>query len=223
MTDGVLRLIVADDHPLVREGICQLLQIDPQLIVVGRAGDVTELMQAVAAEEVDVVITDIRMPPSHHCEGIEAAQRIRSEHPNVGVVVLSAYVDESYARSLFSDGTQGLAYLLKDRVGDRDELVRAIRAVAAGDSVIDPQVVESMVRRRAMRGQSGLEELTPREHAVLDQMAAGRSNPAIATALYLSVSAVEKHITSIFAKLGLTEEPSVHRRVAAVLAHLAGT
>ena len=222
MSERVLRLVVADDHPLVREGICQLLDTDPHLTIVGRAGDVSELMAAVAEGDVDVVITDIRMPPTHHREGIDAAQRIRVDHPEVGVVVLSAHADESYARSLFSDGTQGLAYLLKDRVGDREELVRAIRAVAAGESVIDPHVVETMVRRRTIRGDSGLEDLTPREQAVLDQMASGRSNPAIAATLHLSVSAVEKHITSIFAKLRLTEEPLVHRRVAAVLAHLAG-
>ena len=155
-------------------------------------------------------------------EGIEAAHAVRATHPGVGVVVLSAHADAAYARELFQNGTAGLAYLLKDRVGDRAELLRAIQATAKGGSVIDPLVVEAMLRRHGGNGGSPLGRLTERERAVLEQMAAGRSNGAIADTLYLSLSAVEKHITAIFAKLGVSEETSSHRRVAAVLRFLAG-
>ncbi|MGZ6853115.1 MAG: response regulator transcription factor [Mycobacteriaceae bacterium] len=215
-----LRVMLADDHPLVRDGLAQLLELDPTVTVVGRAGDAEQLMALLVSEAVDVVVTDIRMPPGHHVEGIDAAHRIRSEYPSVGVVVLSAYADESYAHELFRDGTSGLAYLLKDRVADHAELVRAIATVAVGGSVVDPLVVESMVRRRQTHA-SRLDRLTPRERHVLSRMAAGLSNPAISAELYLSVSAVEKHITSIFTKLELTEEQAIHRRVAAAVTFLA--
>jgi DNA-binding NarL/FixJ family response regulator len=216
-----LRVAVADDHYLVREGLRQLLELGGEVRVVAGVGTAVELMAALTREPVDVVVTDIRMPPGHHLEGIEAAHAIRAQYPRVGVVVLSAHADAAYALELFREGTAGLAYLLKDRVGDRAELLRAIRATAAGDSVVDPQVVEAMLQLPLRREASTLARLTGREREVLEQMAAGRSNPAIGAALFLSVSAVEKHISAIFTKLGLTEERSSHRRVAAVLAYLA--
>ena len=219
MAERPLRVIVADDHYLVREGVRQLLELGGEVAVVAGVGTAVELLDAVGRQPVDVVMTDIRMPPGHHLEGIEAAHAVRARHPGVGVVVLSAHAEEAYALELFRDGTAGLAYLLKDRVGDRAELLRAVRAVAAGGSVIDPLVVEAMLRRRSRSG-SVLDRLTPRERDVLEQMATGRSNPAIGEALFLSVSAVEKNITAIFTKLGLTEERTHHRRVAAVLAFL---
>ena len=216
-----LRVVVADDHYLVREGVRQLLEIAGDVRVVAVAEDRESLLAAVQQQPVDVVITDIRMPPSHHLEGIEVAHLLREREDGPGVVVLSAHADEAYAVELFRAGTGGLAYLLKDRVGDRAELVRAVTAVAAGGSVVDPLVVEAMVgRRRATR--TPLDDLTPRERDVLEKMATGLSNPAIAAALHLSVSAVEKHISAVFAKLGLVEENRTHRRVAAVLTLLEG-
>ena len=216
-----IRVILADDHYLVREGTRQLLELGGEVTVVAAAADAAELLAAVQRQPADVVVTDIRMPPGHHMEGIEAARAIRAEHPDIGVVVLSNHADDAYAIELFRDGTAGLAYLLKDRVGDRDELLGAVRATAAGGSVIDPVIVESLVRRQTRRERSRLEELTDRERSVLEQMAIGRTNGSIAEALHLSVSAVEKNINSIFTKLGLAEEAHVHRRVAAVLAFLA--
>jgi DNA-binding NarL/FixJ family response regulator len=216
-----MRVAIADDHYLVREGVRQLLELGGEVTVVASVGTAVELQAALRAESVDAVVTDIRMPPNHHTEGIEAAHAIRAAHPDVGVVVLSAHADPAYAMELFRDGTAGLAYLLKDRVGDRAELLRALRATAAGDSVIDPQVVEAMLSRHGRRHTSSLDRLTPREREVLELMAAGRSNAAIAQELYLSLSAVEKNITAIFGKLGVAEEGSSHRRVAAVLAFLA--
>jgi len=215
-----LKVAVADDHYLVREGLRQLLELGGEVEVVAGVGTAVELLAAVRRERVDVVVTDIRMPPTHHLEGIEAAHRIRSEHPDVGVVVLSAHADAAYALELFREGTAGLAYLLKDRVGDRAELLRAVRATAAGDSVIDPMVVEAMLHSPRRREASSLARLSDREREVLEQMAAGRSNTAIGEALFLSVSAVEKHISAIFTKLGLVDERASHRRVAAVLAYL---
>jgi DNA-binding NarL/FixJ family response regulator len=204
----------------VREGVRQLLELGGEVVVVAGVGTAVELLDAVERQPVDVVLTDIRMPPGHHLEGVEAAHALRERHPEIGVVVLSAHADEAYALDLFRDGTTGLAYLLKDRVGDRSELLRAVQAVAAGGSVLDPLVVEAMLRRRSRANGSVLDRLTPRERDVLEQMASGRSNPAIGEQLYLSVSAVEKNITAIFTKLGLTEERTHHRRVAAVLAYL---
>jgi DNA-binding NarL/FixJ family response regulator len=217
-----LRVVVADDHLLVREGTRQLLEVGGEVEVVGSAGDAVDLVSLVDATEVDAVVTDIRMPPGHHTEGIEAAHRIRATHPDVGVVVLSGHADGAYAMELFRDGTAGLAYLLKDRLGDREQLLAAVRATAAGGSQIDPVVVEALVRLRAAREQSGLDRLTERERTVLERMAAGHTNASIAADLHLSVSAVEKNVNQIFTKLGLLEEDAVHRRVAAVLAWLAG-
>lgn len=223
MPDGTvpLRVVLADDHYLVREGLRQLLELDGEVQVVRAVGSAQELLDAVAACAPDVALTDIRMPPTHHLEGIEAAHELRRRHPGLGVVVLSNHADDAYALELFRDGTAGRAYLLKDRVGDREELLRALRETAAGRSMIDPLVVEALVARRAREHGSRLSALTPREREVLEQLAAGRTNPGIAEALHLTVSAVEKNVNAIFSKLDLAEERTTHRRVAAVLALLA--
>jgi DNA-binding NarL/FixJ family response regulator len=219
--DSPLRVVLADDHYLVREGTRQLLELDGQVVVVASVADAEQLMTAVDEHRPDVVITDIRMPPTHTLEGVAAAHRLREKRTDLGIVVLSNHADPDYALELFKDGMTGLAYLLKDRVGDRSQLLAAVRAVAAGDSVIDPVVVEGLVHRRARQQASPLSTLTDREREVLEGMAAGRTNAAIAAHLYLSVSAVEKNVNSIFSKLGLSDEPTVHRRVGAVLAFLA--
>jgi len=213
-------VVIAEDNYLVREGTRRILEDTGAVDVVAAVGTAEELLDAVRRLRPQAVVTDIRMPPGHHMEGIEAAHAIRDAHPEVGVVVLSQHSDEAYAFELLRNGTTGLAYLLKDRVGEADELVDAVRAVAAGRSVIDPKVVEALVARRARLTDSPVARLTPRELDVLREMAQGKANPAIARALFLSESAIEKHINSIFAKLGLSEEPQVHRRVSAVLAYL---
>jgi DNA-binding NarL/FixJ family response regulator len=218
---GRIRTVVADDHYLVREGARQLLEMSGEVTVVGAVGNADELLDAVQRLGPDVVVTDIRMPGGEWrqgFEGIDAAHRIRSEHPAVGVVVLSQFSDALFAFELFKHGTEGYAYLLKDRVGDLDELLGAIRAVVAGGSVIDPKVVEGLLARRDVRGQH--EALTARERDVLREMAHGRSNAGIARALHLSISSVEKNVNAIFTKLGLENSGDVHRRVAAVLAYL---
>ena len=216
-----IRVVLAEDHYLVREGTRQLLELGGRIEVCAAVGTAAELIEEVRRDPPDVVVTDIRMPPTHGMEGIEAALQVRSEHPDIGVVVLSNHADETYALALFAEGTAGLAYLLKERVGDLDELTRAIEETRAGRSVVDPVVVEALVRRRTRQDQPGLSELTAREREVLGQMAAGRSNTAISEAVHLSRSAVEKNVNAIFAKLGLVDEPSTHRRVAAVVAFLA--
>lgn len=221
-SDALLRVVIADDHYIVREGLRRLLEDSGEVEVVDAVGTATELHQRVAELKPDAVMTDIRMPPGQHMEGIHAAHRIRAAHPDVGVVVLSQHADESYAFELLKNGTAGLAYLLKDSVGDLDELLRALREVCAGRSAIDARVVDALVRRRARRQESGLEELTQRERDVLHEMAQGKSNPGIAAALVLSESAVEKHVSSILGKLGRSGEEGMHRRVAAVLAFLKG-
>ena len=215
-----MRIVIADDHYLVREGVRQLLEGSGEVEVLATVGDAGGLLAAVAEHEPDAVVADVRMPPSHHMEGIEAARRIRAAHPGVGVVILSQHADEAYAYELLKDGADGRAYLLKDRVGDVDHLLRALREVVAGRSLIDPIVVEALMARRARLTESGLSDLTPRELDVLRCMAEGRSNPGIAAELVLSESAVEKHIGSIFLKLNLGAETHVNRRVAAVLAFL---
>ncbi len=212
-----LRVLLADDHYLVREGVRRLLEDSGEVDVLDAVGTATELRRGVAELGPDAVMTDIRMPPGHHMEGIDAAHRIRAEHPDVGVVVLSQHADESYAFELLKNGTEGLAYLLKDRVGDLDELLRALHAVCTGGSAIN-----ALVQRRTRRERSGLEELTPREVDVMREMAQGKSNAGIAAALVLSESAVEKHVSSICRKLGRPGEDGMHRRVAAVLAFLQG-
>jgi DNA-binding NarL/FixJ family response regulator len=216
-----MKVVLADDHYLVREGTRRLLESSGTVDVVAAVESAEALLDAVERLQPDAVITDIRMPPSHQMEGIEAAHEIRSKHPDVGVVVLSQYVNALYAFELFREGTAGLAYLLKDRVGELEELLRALRDVASGGSVIDPVVVEGLLARR--QGQAGplLETLTSRELEVLGEMAQGKSNAAISDSLYVSPSAVEKHINAIFAKLMLSSEDGAqHRRVAAVLAFL---
>ncbi|HUH06982.1 MAG TPA: response regulator transcription factor [Egibacteraceae bacterium] len=215
-----LRVAIAEDHFLVREGIQRALEDSGQVEVVGAAGAPDELEELVERLRPDVIVTDIRMPPTHHTEGIDAAHRIRASHPDIGVVVLSQYADATYAFELLRNGTAGLAYLLKERVGDPDQLVRAVREVAQGGSVVDPDVVDALVARNAQRERSPLAALTERERDVLQRMAEGRTNVAIAERLHLSESSIEKYATSIFAKLGLSEEPQTHRRVAAVLAFL---
>jgi len=198
-----------------------LLEDGDDVRVVAEATTGPELLAAVRRCRPAAVLTDIRMPPTHGMEGIEAALTIREQHPSIGVVVLSNHADEAYARALFVHGTAGLAYLLKERVGDLEELMRAITETHAGRSVVDPVVVEALVRRGSRQDRPGLSALTPREREVLGQMAAGRSNSAIAAAVHLSRSAVEKNVNSIFTKLGLLDEPSTHRRVAAVVSFLA--
>ena len=218
----MIRVVIADDHYLVREGTRQLLEASGEVDVMATVEDGVQLRDAVDRLKPDCVLVDIRMPPTHKMEGIEASLDIRAKHPDVGVVVLSQHANSMYAFQLFKDGTAGLAYLLKDRVGDLDELLRAVREVVAGGSVIDPLVVEGLLNRQRQSSDRLLDTLTAREREVLGVMAEGRSNAAIGEALFISNSAVEKHINSIFAKLGLAHgESETHRRVAAVLAFLA--
>lgn len=214
-----LRVVVAEDSYLVREGVVRLLNSQAGVEVVGAYEDYDTLLAGVDAELPDVVITDIRMPPTGTDEGVRAARVIRELHPKMGVVVLSQYVEPGYALALLESGADRRAYLLKERVADVDVLLRAIEAVADGGSVIDPRVVEALVSARA-RHQSPLAFLTPRESEVLAEMALGRNNAGIAGALGLSERAVEKHINSLFAKLGVSEDVDVHRRVKAVLLQL---
>ena len=218
-----LRVVLADDHYLLREGLRALLEDSGEVEVAAAVSDATELIEAVERLGPDAVLTDIRMPPSHGTEGIEAAHEIRRRHPGVGVVVLSQHADSSYASMLLENGTDGLAYLLKERVGDVEELLRALREVCAGRTALDTRIVDALVTRRLKQAPSGIEALSPRERDVMREMARGLSNAGIARALVLSDSAVEKHISSIFAKLGHAEQPETHRRVAAVLAYLGTT
>ena len=216
-----IRLVIADDSLLVREGVARLLATYDDIEIVASCVDYDELLAEVDARVPDVVLTDIRMPPTGTDEGIRAATELRERHPTVGVVVLSQYVEPSYALRLLEGGSEGRAYLLKERISEGSELIAAVREVAAGGSVIDPKVVESLVQSRTRSRSSPLERLTPRELDVLSEIAQGRNNAAVAGALVLSERAVEKHINSLFAKLGLGEEPTVHRRVKAVLLYLA--
>ena len=218
--NGTLRVLLAEDHYLVREGTRRILEASGEVDVLAAVGTAEELLDAVPRLRPHAVLTDIRMPPGHHMEGIEAAHRIRAEHSDVGVVILSQHTDEAYAFELLKNGADGLGYLLKDRVGDLDELVRALRETHAGRSVIDPRVVEALVGRRARVAESPLASLTPRELDVLREMAQGKSNAGIAGTLFLSESAIEKHVNAIFGKLGLAAEPALHRRVAAVVTFL---
>lgn len=215
-----IRIVLAEDHVLFREGIHQLVDREDDLEVVGVAASEDELLAQVDELAPDVVVTDIRMPPTGTDEGVRAAARFSESHPEMGVVVLSQFASPAYAVALLDRGASGRAYLLKERVADVDQLVHAIRSVADGGSVIDPAVVDALVEARS-KGSNGLERLTPREHEVLAEIAMGKSNGAIAGTLVLSERAVEKHINSIFSKLGLTEEPHTNRRVKAVLMLLA--
>lgn len=218
-----LRVVLAEDNYLVREGTRRLLEETQLVSVVAAVGSADELLDAVERLRPDAVMTDIRMPPGHHIEGIHAAHAIRAGHPGIGVVVLSQHVDEHYAFELFKKGAAGLAYLLKDRIAEPDDLVNALREVTAGRSVIDPEIVEALVAMRSRSAASPIAALTPRELEVLREMASGKTNAAIGRAIALSESAVEKYSSSIFSKLGLAEERELHRRVAAVLAYLDST
>jgi DNA-binding NarL/FixJ family response regulator len=216
-----IRLVVADDHLLVREGIRRLLETQPDIEIAAVCDDLDSLLAAVERERPDVVVTDIRMPPGNTDEGIQAAVQIRETHPEIGVVVLSQYATPSYALALLDTGSERRSYLLKERVQDLEYLVSAIRAVAEGGSVIDPKVVEALVAENARGEESRLSQLTPRERDVLREMAEGKSNAAIGESLFLAERSVEKVIHSIFLKLGLTWEQAVNKRVKAVILYLA--
>lgn len=210
-----LAVTVAEDDLLVREGVAALISAEPGLELAGMCHDLESLLTSVASNEPDVVLTDIRMPPTQSDEGIRAALEIRRDFPHVGVIVLSQYDSPAYALALLEAGSERLGYLLKERVSDNSTLVGAIETVASGGSVIDPQVVEALVIRQSAK--SPLRFLTSRELEVLSNMAQGKNNSAIAESLYISTRAVEKHNNSIFAKLGLTDEGGVDKRVRAVL------
>jgi len=216
-----IRIVLAEDQYLVREGLRRLLESRDDLDVVSVCSDLDSLLDAVAAERPDVVVTDIRMPPGGTDEGIQAATRLRETNPEIGVVVLSQYATPSYVLALLEGGSERRAYLLKERVSDVEQLVAAIDAVAGGGSVLDPKVVEALVAENARAEGSPLNELTPRERDVLREMAEGKNNAAIAEALFLTERSVEKVIHSIFLKLGLTWETAVHKRVKAVILYLA--
>ncbi|TDC47985.1 response regulator transcription factor [Jiangella ureilytica] len=219
-TGGRVRVVVADDTLLVREGVQRVLGLYADLEVVAVAGDLDELLAAVDEHRPDVVVTDIRMPPTSSDEGIRAATQLRRTAPQTGVVVLSQYAAPAYALELLSGGSQRRAYLLKERISEPDQLAEAVREVARGGSVVDPKVVEVLVAGARPAGDP-LAGLTRRELEVLEQIAQGRSNAGVAAELVLTERAVEKHINALFAKLGLTAEPDVHRRVSAVLLYLA--
>jgi DNA-binding NarL/FixJ family response regulator len=217
-----IRVVLAEDNALLREGVSRLVGAQDDLELVGVASDLPSLLALIQDRQPDVVITDIRMPPTGTDEGIQAATWLRQNRPEVGVVVLSQFTAPAYALALLEEGSAGRAYLLKERVAGVGELARAIRAVAEGGSVIDPLVVDELVKARSGRKSSSLSWLTPRETTILSEMAQGKSNAAIASTLAVSERAVEKHINSIFSKLGLSEEKDVNRRVKAVLVFLTG-
>ncbi|HEX4717905.1 MAG TPA: response regulator transcription factor [Thermoleophilaceae bacterium] len=212
-----MRAVIAEDSVLLREGISRLLT-EAGIEIVGQAGDADELLRKTRAHKPDVVITDIKMPPGQSDEGLRAAHVIRAELPDIGVLVLSQYVEEGYAMELLGDSAEGIGYLLKDRVADVDRFVEAVRRVAEGGSALDPEVVSHMLGRR--RREDPLADLTPREREVLELMAEGLSNSAIASRLVVTERAVEKHVTNIFGKLGFASQPDHHRRVLAVLTYV---
>jgi len=215
-----LRIVLAEDSYLMREGITALLALDDELDLVAGCESYDELLDAVKEHRPDVVITDIRMPPTQTDEGIRAANVIRAEHPEIGVVVLSQYVEPEYAMRLFEEGSDGRAYLLKERVADLGELAAAIQRVHEGGSVVDPRVVDALIAARVEEQDSILNRLTDREHEVLAEMAKGGNNAAIGEALFISPRSVEKHINSIFTKLDLSQSADTNRRVRAVLLYL---
>jgi DNA-binding NarL/FixJ family response regulator len=218
LNDVLLRVVVADDSVLLREGIVRLLDEQDGFEVVAQAGDADELLRKVGAHKPDVAVVDIRMPPTNTDDGLRAALEIRSTQPGTSVLVLSQYVEEGYALDLVGDSAGGVGYLLKDRVADVERFLDAVRRVAEGGSALDPEVVSQLVGRA--RRDDPLERVTPRERAVLELMAEGRSNHAIADQLVVTERAVEKHVTSIFGKLNLPPAPEDHRRVLAVLRFL---
>ena len=213
----MIRVALAEDNVLLREGISRLVAANDDFDLVGVAADLPQLLALAGEQKPDVVITDIRMPPTGTDEGIQAASWLREHRPDVGVVVLSQFKAPSYALALLETGSAGRAYLLKERVAGADELAQAIRAVAQAGSVIDPQIVDELIEAKSSRRKSDLSRLTPRESEILGEMAKGKSNAAIASSLHVSERAVEKHTNSIFSKLGLSEERDVNRRVKAVL------
>jgi DNA-binding NarL/FixJ family response regulator len=216
-----IRIVLGEDSLIVREGVRQLLTVDPEVEIVAAVADMLSLRQACDDERPDVVLTDIRMPPTHTDEGIRLAAELRETHPLIGVVILSQFSDPIYALSLLDQGSDRRAYLLKERVHNRAELMAAIRAVVAGGSMIDPKVVEALVVARSRVEHSPLNELTVRELEVLAEIAQGKSNTAIADSLFLTKRAVEKHINAIFWKLGLADASDVSKRVKAALMFLA--
>jgi DNA-binding NarL/FixJ family response regulator len=216
-----IRIVLGEDSLIVREGIRQLLESDPELEVIAAVGDLDSLREICRREHPDVVVTDIRMPPAETDEGIRLAAELREEHPQIGVVVLSQFADPIYALALLEHGSDRRAYLLKERVRNRAELTAAIRAVVAGGSMIDPKIVEGLVHAQGEAERSPLNELTAREREVLGEIAQGKSNTAIAESLFLTKRAVEKHINAIFLKLGLADAHDVSKRVKAALILLA--
>ena len=212
-----MRVVLADDSMLLREGIARLLE-EAGMEVVAQSGDAEDLLRKVGAHKPDVAIVDVRMPPTHTDEGLRAAAEIRDRFPKTGVLVLSQYIEESYAMELLGSHTEGVGYMLKDRVSDLDRFVEGVKRVGEGGSVLDPEVVSRLLGRR--READPLAEISPRERDVLGLMAEGRSNPAIATELVVTERAVEKHVTSIFNKLNLPPTADDHRRVLAVLTYL---
>jgi DNA-binding NarL/FixJ family response regulator len=218
-----IRVVVAEDSLIVREGLVQLLAASPSVEVVAAYGDVDAVLAAIDRDRPDVVLTDIRMPPSNTDEGIRLAEQLREQRPGTGVLVLSQYAEPPYVLALLERGSDRRGYLLKERIHDRGQLVSAIDALARGGSVVDPRIVEVLVKGKAQAARSPLAELTPRERDVLAGMAAGKSNKAIAESLVLTKRAVEKHVNSIFTKLGLGESKDVSKRVKATLMFLADT
>jgi DNA-binding NarL/FixJ family response regulator len=215
-----IRVVLAEDNYLLREGVRRLIEGQAELELAAVCSDLPTVLAAIDAERPDVVLTDIRMPPTGTDEGLQAAERLRAVNPDGGVVVLSQYADPEYALAFLDHGSRGRGYLLKERVSDVGQLLAAIQEVARGGSVIDPKVIDSLVAARSRSRASPLRQLTPRELELLSEMAQGKNNQAIASSLVLSERAVEKHISSIFSKLGLTEEREIHRRVKAVLLFL---
>ena len=218
----MLRVALGEDSYLAREGISRVLEAEDDIEIVATCEDFESLRAAVGETEPDVVLTDIRMPPTHTDEGIRLAAELRATHPAVGVVVLSQYAEPLYATKLLESGSDGRAYLLKERVTDRGELSRALREVAEGRSVVDAQIVEALLEVRRRREESGLDTLTTREQEILALIAEGWSNEAIASRLFITKRAVERHINSIFWKLELGDSADVSRRVKAALLFLAG-
>jgi DNA-binding NarL/FixJ family response regulator len=216
-----IRLVLAEDNLIVREGVRQLLGTVDEIDLVAVCTDRDGLLEAAESHRPDAIVTDIRMPPGNTDEGIQVAERLRQTSPTTGVVVLSQYSDAEYALRLFEEGASGRAYLLKERVSDVTQLVGAIREVARGGSVVDPKIIEVLIAARERAAESPLRDLTPREREVLGEIAQGKNNAAIATDLFLTERAVEKHINAIFSKLGLSEEPDVHKRVRATVIYLA--